>query len=190
MLITCPKCNAAMRVPEDSAGKKVQCPKCASIVQVPVESTDISATPDEPGPAGTEVTVTGPAPRNSRAARDDDDIEDFPPRRRDLDDDEFDITRGRAKPINSMAMASMITGVAALSFGSMGCLCCGIIGALISLVGGIMAVSFGFMGRVPGSESYARAGIICGSIAIALGLLGIVAGIAWIGLNVGMMNFG
>jgi len=205
VLITCTACNSKMRVPDSAVGKKVKCPKCGAVLSVPAaEPPPESITPAPPPPPsepitshdGTEVTAQIPASSvpKSPPPRDDEDDDDFepPPLRRDLNEDDYlNVGQGVGRrPVNSMAMTSMIMGIVAITFSTVGCLCCGVFGAGIGTVCGIMALIFGFMGKVPGSESYAMTGIICGGVSALLGLIGIIAGILWIGLNIGMGGFG
>ncbi len=199
MLINCDSCGSKLRAPESAIGKRVKCPKCGTILNVPAadaiapsEPTDMAVTPLPPPvePSGSEVTASAPRPPEPTPPDDMDDDEPFiPPRRRDLDDDDFDVRRAGGKSIHPMAMTSMIIGIAGVAMGTGGCVCCGVFGALIGLACGIMAVIFGYMGKVPGSETYSLVGIICGGVAIALGLIGVVLLIFVIGLNLGIANF-
>jgi hypothetical protein len=171
---------------------------------LPAESeTQETADPE----AFSETSSSGgskPPPIKSKRASsiDDDDDDDEPPQKKgrkyddeeDEDSDEIDVrrrgSRGGGRPVNGMAMTSMITGVAAVAVGVPGCLfcCCGLFTG-IAAVAGTVAVILGYMSKdSPGSESYSKTGIICGSVAIVQALIGIIYFILSITLRFGMLG--
>jgi hypothetical protein len=205
MLITCNGCNCKIRVPDTAAGKRVKCPKCALVLKVPAEEKRPETGSTEPDES-TDVTASAPplsakpppvskqpASSSSRDYDDDEDDEPAPRRRDDDDDDEFDDdldvrNRRRRSSTNSMATTSMVMGVISVTMSTVGCLCCGMIGATIAAICGIMAISFGMMGNTPGNEGMAKTGIICGAVGLVCSLIGLVLGFIWLGVNLGMMN--
>lgn len=203
MLITCTGCNSTVRAPESAYGKRVKCPKCATILNVPAgevgpaepASTDLSAAPLPPtpsvappwptsdidlfasaAPSPKREAVDFDAPSGTRRSdfHDDDDDEDF---------DDLDVRDRHAirrQPLNGLATASMVMGIISVTMGTIGCACCGVIGASLALISGVMALIFGFMGKTPGSEGMATAGIICGAVGTACAVLGLIAAIFWL----------
>jgi predicted Zn finger-like uncharacterized protein len=60
IVVACPSCQTRLKVPDQSAGKKVKCPKCSAAIDVPLTGNEqIPDTPAAPGPA---APATGSAP--------------------------------------------------------------------------------------------------------------------------------
>src|SRR5262245_13481889 len=74
LTVTCPGCNAPLRVRDELVGKKVKCPRCAGVVQVPraapVGASPAAAAPPPPAAAPPPVPhaeQVRPAPRAAAA---------------------------------------------------------------------------------------------------------------------------
>ena len=78
-IFECPSCQAQIKAPDGSAGKKVKCPKCQAVVPVPVssEAAEDAITADAPEMAPTAVTASDQSKdARSRHEGDDDGEED------------------------------------------------------------------------------------------------------------------
>jgi predicted Zn finger-like uncharacterized protein len=202
--VKCPKCATVIQVPDLD--------KPADLVEPEPDDVGVSSRPMPPPPpvetepeeeeASTKVTSRGAKPPPIKPKRassiddgDDDEDEPKPPSKRrrhdEDDDDELDVRRPkkRRKAVNGMALTSMIVGIVAVSFGTVGICCCGMIGGGIAVACGGTALVFGFMGRGGSSDGYALTGIICGAVGLVCGLIGILLGIFALSLNLGGMNF-
>ncbi|HZT82466.1 MAG TPA: MJ0042-type zinc finger domain-containing protein [Gemmataceae bacterium] len=88
-VISCPKCERKLRVPDDLLGTDVKCPTCGETFTAPT-TNGTAPPPDEPPPARASRR-TGRMPdeeRPSRRREDDDFPEDRPSRRRREDDED------------------------------------------------------------------------------------------------------
>jgi predicted Zn finger-like uncharacterized protein len=154
--ISCPSCNKALRVPDDSLGRKVRCPACSTAFTAeapPEEETEGIQTAPTSGAAAPEPgsdeeenegVQQGPVPRRKRppAAEEEEEDEDAPRRGRRPRDSEFRAKRPHRGPV-------MLT--------------LGIVSLVLPLLGGALFACC----RAPG--------LIC------LGLAGIAVGVlAWI----------
>jgi hypothetical protein len=89
MTVTCPGCQAQLKVPETLLGRKAKCNKCATVIQIPATAITERATAAAPvGPrsgarnGARSDTVGGRAAARRRPREEEDDEEDDRPRRR------------------------------------------------------------------------------------------------------------
>lgn len=104
--ITCPKCDAKSKFPEDSPPRRVKCPSCGNIF-LSSDGLPPEVRPNDKPKSKSKSSVDlddredeDDRPRSRRRRDDDDDDEDDRPRsrrRRDDDDDEDDRPRGRRR---------------------------------------------------------------------------------------------
>jgi DNA-directed RNA polymerase subunit M/transcription elongation factor TFIIS len=68
--VNCPSCNALLKTPESSAGKKAKCPKCGGIVEIPMplgadDEYQLDVPPPPPaGGAFRDDELAAPPPSN------------------------------------------------------------------------------------------------------------------------------
>jgi hypothetical protein len=104
--VTCPGCQAALKVPETLSGRKAKCNNCAVVFQVPQLSSAIAPRPSSAPPA------KGPTPASPR-----DDDAPRPRRRPEADDLEVEEDAPRRKPSKksgSPVLVLAVVGVVAL----------------------------------------------------------------------------
>jgi predicted Zn finger-like uncharacterized protein len=80
--IHCPGCNAAMKVREDLAGKKVKCPRCSEVFEVQAGEEEFAPVEEVPEDAIRTTPGRGGKSRSDRAYEEVED-EDDRPRKRD-----------------------------------------------------------------------------------------------------------
>jgi predicted RNA-binding Zn-ribbon protein involved in translation (DUF1610 family) len=61
-VITCPGCNASLRLREEYAGKQIKCPRCSHVVSVPAQEPAAEAAPPLPPQAVQSAQRTAPPP--------------------------------------------------------------------------------------------------------------------------------
>lgn len=168
---TCPKCQRALRVPEDLLGQPVKCPECEEVFDA--TTSELPPRPPDESEAVREQLPTPPR-RVDRLDEDD-------------DDDDFDITRRRRRdylphratlilvlgiisfPLMSMCWLGFPTGIAAWIMGT---------NDLRLMRAGVMD---------PTGESMTNAGRIIGIVVVCLNAIGCLCGGAYFG---GMMIWG
>ena len=72
--VNCPSCNALLKTPESSAGKKAKCPKCGGIVEIPALLADddeyqLDVPPPPPGGAFSDDELAGAPPAGGQERR-------------------------------------------------------------------------------------------------------------------------
>jgi predicted Zn finger-like uncharacterized protein len=154
--ISCPACNKALRVPDDSLGRKVRCPACTTAftaeapapppeeegeaIQTAPSSTRAAPQPG-PGEEEDEGIQTGPVPKRKRRPAQDEEQEDEDAprrgRRRGPSDSEFRAKRPHRGPV------MLALGIAPLVFPVIGAFlfaCCGALGVIFF---GLLGVAVG-----------------------------------------------
>jgi hypothetical protein len=174
ILFECSNCNAKMRAPDGSAGRKTRCPTCNSIVTIGGEAAERSreADEDEPRERGLRTSPEAPArrprdededeprPRPRREREEDED--DRPRRRRDYEEADRDRPRRRRREgpeEPGFSITSMVLGIVALPL-----VCCWPLSSVLA----VTAIVFGILGINRGGRGMALAGIICAGIALVL----------------------
>lgn len=93
-VIQCSECERKIKVPDESAGRKVRCPHCKAVIAVPAPEENVRPAPKSPKPVEPEIVeeTEVETPRRKRPRRDDDDdnYDDRRSRRRGNDDDDLD----------------------------------------------------------------------------------------------------
>ncbi len=90
--VTCPNCQAAYRVADEMAGKKLKCQKCAGVIAVPANETPVPPTVETEKPAkltqiqnakaGSASSLKKPTPaKKNTAARKAADPDEMPPKK-------------------------------------------------------------------------------------------------------------
>jgi hypothetical protein len=174
-IITCPKCERKLQVPEPFLGQTVQCPECRH--QFVAQLSAVSATP-MPAPAAS-AGGSGSGQQKPRRFEDDDEEADFDVRRRrrrgiDDEDDDFprrprfygDQAPHRGGLILALGLVSLVGGFA---------FCVPVVlGPIAWILGSIdlRAMRDGHLD--PAGEGMTRSGQICGIISTLLLLLGVV----------------
>ena len=151
--ISCPSCNKALRVPDDSLGRKVRCPACSTAftAEAPSEeetegiqtapTSDSGAAASETDEEESDAIQKEPVSRRKRppAEAEEEEDEDAPRRRRRRrpSDSEFRTKRPHRGPV------MLALGIASLVFPLLGAAlfaCCGAIGVIFF---GVLGVAFG-----------------------------------------------
>jgi hypothetical protein len=177
-IITCPKCERKLQVPEQFLGQTVQCPEC--VHQFVAQQSAVSATP-LPAPAKPAASSDSSPARSRRYDEEDDNLD---VRRRRDDEDDYDYPHHRpvrhdfAPHRGGLVMA---LGLVALVGGFAFCAPV-IIGPVAWIMGTIdlRAMREGHMD--PSGEGMTRSGQVCGIIATIFLLLGIgLVGLMFVG---------
>jgi hypothetical protein len=168
-IITCPKCDRKLQVPEQYLGQTVQCPEC--LHQFVAQQSAVSATPI---PASNAPSSPPNASAGTTRRYDDgDEYDDLDVRRRRHDDDDdyprhrpvrHDFAPHRAGLVMALGLVALVGGFA---------FCAPvIIGPIAWIMGSIdlRAMREGHMD--PSGEGMTRSGQICGMIATIFLLLG------------------
>jgi predicted Zn finger-like uncharacterized protein len=141
--VTCPGCQAQLRVPESLLGRKAKCNKCATVIQVPaVAITERPPVPTRAAARVDDLNGAGdgrPAARTRRSEPQDDFVDDERPRRRSRrgDDEDFEEPRPRRskkKKTSPALLIGLFGGLAVLLIG-------GGVGAFFLFRGGSAATS-------------------------------------------------
>ncbi len=169
MLIVCPSCDSKVLVPDGMEGRKGKCSKCGAVFTIPAAPATNPARDDEaittaPRPAPREEVEPGPPPRRRGEYDDDEDAWDEPRSLRRPD-----------RPPAALSQAAMIVGIVAITSGTVGACCCGVLSTPVTGLAGGAAIVLGVMGQSRGGQGYAIAGMVTGFLAILLAL-------GWVGL--------
>jgi hypothetical protein len=167
-VLTCPKCERKLQVPETLMGQDVQCPTCAA--------TFLAQLGGSTAPPASAATPS-PSPPSS-ASRE----LDRPRRRAEYDDDDFDDDYRERRPMRRRRRHDyephrgsliMTLGIISLFFAHL------ILGPIAWIMANhdLEAMRTGKMD--PEGESSTNTGRICGMIATILGILGILAVVAF-----------
>jgi uncharacterized protein YbaR (Trm112 family) len=163
-ILTCPKCEKKLQVPDQFLGQTVQCPECRH--QFVAQQSAVSATPiPAPSSAGTQESGRR---RSSRYDEDDEDDDfdvrrgrdDYPRRRRV----HHDYAPHRGGLVMALGLVALVGGFA---------MCVPVIVGPIAWILGTIDLRAMREGRMdPSGEGMTRNGQICGIISTLLLLLG------------------
>jgi hypothetical protein len=175
-IVTCPKCERKLRVPDDLLGKPVKCPTCEATFTAEAAGGAV------PGPAIREESPPyrreedepyQPAPRPRRDRRD------------DYDDDYDDRPRRRRRP---RADSEPHRGTMILVFGILSIVICGLFGPVAWVMGNTDLAEMRSGRMDPEGEGLTNAGRICGIIGTILLVVGLICGVLYVILLVGMFG--
>jgi len=169
-ILTCPKCEKKLQIPDQYLGQTVQCPECRH--QFVAQMSAVSATPMPA--ASSSASAEGAHTRSRRFDEDDDDEVDI---RRRRGRDEYDDLPRRHRDHSDYAPHRgglvLALGLVALVGGFSFCVPV-VIGPLAWIFGSIDLREMREGRMDPAGEGMTRSGQICGIIATLLMLLGIM----------------
>src|SRR5437016_91319 len=87
--VSCPSCEAKLKVGDHLAGRKIKCPKCSETMPVPEESGETAVAAGKPR-RGAAAAATGNG-RASKARPDSDNTDEARPRKRAKQEDDDEV---------------------------------------------------------------------------------------------------
>jgi predicted Zn finger-like uncharacterized protein len=170
-VITCPKCDRKLRVPDELMGQEVKCPTCSTTFTAsgtPPSPPPPPLPPREPEPEPHRVSPRRPGRRDDSDELDDYDNDDRPRRRRGTRPGRY-LQPHRGSTILVLGILSLV--ILPIVFGPI---------AWIMGNNDMREIRAGRMD--PEGEGNTNAGRICGMIGTILGIISIVCCIGWFAL--------
>ncbi len=178
-IISCPKCERKLRVPEDLLGKKVKCPTCATTF-----TAEAAAAAPPPAPPEAQEEQVQERPQRRRPAEEEHEVEERPQRRRAAEE-EFE--GGERPRRRSRGDFQPHRGGLILTLGILSLVCCGVFTGIPAWIMGnndLAEIRAGRMDRE--GEGTTNAGRICGMIGTILGAIGLVCGLIQLIAGIGL----